>query len=332
MKSLLALILALLLPCAATAAPKALDAASEVRLMGRGVNVLGYDPVWKDPAKARFQPRLFKVIHDGGFATVRMNLQAFAHMDADNRLDPAWLATLDRMVHAALGAGLVVILDEHDYRFCPEDVAACQPRLSAFWRQIGERYKDAPPALLFEILNEPNGKLDDGAWNQLLAVELAEIRRTNPERNVVVGPASWNSLDHLGGLELPAADRHLIVTIHYYQPMRFTHQGASWVKEYTALSGVHWGSPEELQRIDADFDKAQAWATAHDRPILLGEFGAYDKADMDSRVRYTSAVARAAEARGWAWSYWQFDSDFVVFDIKADGWIKPIHDALIPAG
>ena len=62
MKSLLALILALLLPCAATAAPKALDAASEVRLMGRGVNVLGYDPVWKDPAKARFQPRLFKVI------------------------------------------------------------------------------------------------------------------------------------------------------------------------------------------------------------------------------------------------------------------------------
>ena len=185
--------------------------------------------------------------------------------------------------------------------------------------------------MLFEILNEPNGKLDDAAWNRLLAAELAEIRRTNPERNVVVGPASWNSPDHLPGLELPQADRHLIVTVHYYTPMEFTHQGASWVPQYTKLSGVHWGSPAELAQLNANFDKVKAWAETHRRPILLGEFGAYDKGDMESRVRYTSAVARAAEARGWAWCYWQFDSDFIVYDIKADHWVAPIHDALVPA-
>jgi endoglucanase len=334
MKPWLVLFAALFLAsCAAMPkAPTAMDAAHEVQLMGRGVNVLGYDPVWKDPAKARFKPRLFKVIHDGGFRTIRMNLQAADHMDAQGRLDPAWLATLDTMVHAALDAGLFVILDEHDYRPCPEDLDACQKSLTAFWRQIGQRYRDAPPELLFEILNEPNGKLDDSAWNRLLPIELAEIRATNPDRNVVIGPASWNNPDHLDRLELPAADRHLIATVHYYTPMSFTHQGASWVKEYTKLSGIHWGSPEELQRLGADFDKVQAWARAHDRPILLGEFGAYDKADMDSRVRYTSAVARAAEARGWAWGYWQFDSDFIVYDIPADRWVTPIHDALIPAG
>jgi endoglucanase len=331
-RALIATAVALLLAQGARAAPAAMDPAQEVRQMGRGVNALGYDPLWKDPAKARFQPRLFKVIRDGGFSTVRINLQAFAHMDAQDRLDPAWLATLDRMVGAALDAGLHVILDEHDYKLCPEDTAACQVKLTAFWRQIGEHYRDAPPALLFEILNEPNGKLDDAAWNRLLAVELAEMRRTNPERNVVVGPASWNSPDHLDGLQLPAGDRHLIVTVHYYAPMSFTHQGASWVKEYTALHGVGWGSPAELDRLNADFDKVQAWAAAHGRPILLGEFGAYDKAAMDYRVRYTSAVARAAEARGWAWCYWQFDSDFIAYDIKADGWVAPIHDALIPRG
>jgi endoglucanase len=330
---LVVLVSMLLASCAAMPKPPpAMDAAREVQLMGRGVNVLGYDPLWKDPAKARFRPRLFQVIRDGGFRTVRMNLQAVDHMDAKGRLDPAWLATLDTMVHAALDAGLFVILDEHDYRPCPEDLAACQTHLTSFWRQIGQRYRDAPPTVLFEILNEPNGKLDDAAWNRLLAIELAEIRATNPERNVVIGPASWNNPDHLDRLELPAGDRHLIATVHYYAPMRFTHQGASWVKEYTALSGIHWGSPEELERLDADFDEVQAWAKAHDRPILLGEFGAYDKADMDSRVRYTSAVARAAEARGWAWGYWQFDSDFIVYDIPADRWVAPIHDALIPAG
>ena len=36
-------------------------AARQVARLGRGVNVLGYDPIWSDPAKARFQPRHFRV-------------------------------------------------------------------------------------------------------------------------------------------------------------------------------------------------------------------------------------------------------------------------------
>ena len=334
MKPLIAALLALAFasPAASAPSPGPLDPAREVQIMARGVNVLGYDPLWKDPSLARFQPRHFKIIHDGGFRTVRMNLQAYAHMDAGDRLDPVWLASLDRMVHGALDAGLVVILDDHDDKPCDEDVAACEVKLTAFWRQIGARYRDAPAEVLFEILNEPHGKLDDDAWNRLLALELAEIRKTNPDRNVVVGPASWNSLDRLDRLELPPADRHLIVTVHYYTPMQFTHQGASWVPQFTGLSGVHWGAPADLQRLQLDFDRVQSWAATHERPILLGEFGAYDKADMPSRVAYTSAVARAAEARGWAWSYWQFDSDFIVYDMKRDAWVTPIHEALIPAG
>jgi endoglucanase len=318
-------------PLAVSAAerPRPLDAFEEVRQMGRGVNVLGSDPVWRDPAVGRFQPRLFKTIRKGGFRTVRMNLQAFAHMDAGGSLDPVWLATLDRMVKAALDAGLFVIIDEHDYHLCAEDTDACQDKLTAFWRQIGAHYAEQPASVMFEILNEPNGKLDDEAWNRLLSIELAEIRKTNPERNVVVGPAFWNNLGHLDALQLPEDDRHLIATVHYYEPMSFTHQGASWVAQYTGLSGIHWGSPSELERLDRDFDQAQGWARAHRRPVLLGEFGAYDKADMESRVRYTAAVARAAEARGWAWAYWQFDSDFVVYDMKRDAWVAPIHQALV---
>jgi endoglucanase len=329
MKLLAAAVMALA-ALSGSAQAQPLDAAREAQLMGRGVNVLGWDPVWKDPAKARFQPRLFKVIREGGFGAVRMNLMAWEHMDKQNRLDPVWLATLDRMVKGALDAGLYVIIDDHDYTPCDKDAAACEVKLTAFWRQIGAHYRDAPPSVLFEILNEPHQALTDEAWNRLLPVELAEIRKTNPDRNVVVGPASWNSPDHLDQLELPEADRHLIVTVHYYTPMEFTHQGAKWVPQYTRLSGVHWGSPADLELLNANFDRVQAWAKAHQRPILLGEFGAYDKADMDSRVRYTSAVARAAEARGWPWCYWQFDSDFIAYDIKADGWVAPIHDALVP--
>ena len=53
---------------------------------------------------------------------------------------------------------------------------------------------------------------------------------------------------------------------------------------------------------------------------------------MESRARYTASVARAAEARGWSWAYWQFDSDFILYDIPRDKWVEPIRDALVPAG
>ena len=51
---------------------------------------------------------------------------------------------------------------------------------------------------------------------------------------------------------------------------------------------------------------------------------------MDSRVRYISFVTRHAETLGWSWAYWQFDSDFVVYDIPNDKWVGPIRDALVP--
>ena len=74
-----------------------------------------------------------------------------------------------------------------------------------------------------------------------------------------------------------------------------------------------------------------AWARAHNRPVYLGEFGAYDKGAMEARARYTSSVARAAEQRGWSWSYWQFDSDFILYDVGRDAWVEPILHALIPS-
>ena len=330
--SLRSLAIAGLLACAPFAGNCAepLDPFDQVKAMGRGLNIMGYDPVWDDVAKARVHERHFRIIHEAGFQTLRVNLMAFDHMDAQNRLNPAWLKTLDWVVKNALANDLNVILDEHDYNFCAEQPEACRTKLLAFWQQVSDIYKDAPASVIFEILNEPNGQLNAGRWNKLMKESLALIRQTNPARNVIIGPASWNSIHTLDKLDLPVDDRHIIVTVHYYLPMAFTHQGAAWAKEYTKLTGVTWGTEEDKRRVDADFAGVQQWATAANRPILLGEFGAYDKGDMDSRVRYTSYVARTAESLGWAWTYWQFDADFIAYNMANDDWVGPIHTALVP--
>lgn len=302
--------------------------ADQIREMRRGVNIVGYDPLWKDAAKARFKARHMKIIRDGGFDAVRIVLQAFQHMDENDRLSDQWFATLNQLVQEALEQDLTVILDEHDFNLCGQDAVTCRRKLIAFWKQVASAYQQSSPKVVFEILNEPNRAMD-AQWNSVLAEALEVIRKTNPDRNVIVGPAFWNNVSWLDRLELPKNDRHLIVTVHYYLPMAFTHQGARWAPEYTQL-GVTWGTAEERAALEKDFDVVQAWSEKHDRPILLGEFGAYDKAPMPSRVAYTEAVARAAEKRGWAWAYWQFDSDFIVYDLDQDRWIEPIHRALIP--
>ncbi len=307
------------------------DGAAAPAALKRGINIVGYDPIWADPAKARFQPRHMPAIRDGGFDHVRFNLHAFAHMDGENRLSAAWFKQLDELVDAGLKAGLQVILDEHNFNECakPTDIDPCRARLKAFWHQVASRYKGAPDAVIFEILNEPNGAAD-AVWNDMLAENLAIIRESNPSRRVIVGPKGWNSMEHLDSLRLPEADRRLIVTFHYYTPMEFTHQGASWTPQFQKLSGITWGTAAEREKLGRDMDFVKAWADKTGRPILMGEFGALESAGMAQRVAWTAAVARAAEVRGFAWSYWQFDSDFVLWDMKADGWVKPIHGALVP--
>jgi endoglucanase len=325
-------LLATLLLSVAINAPAAdpLSAHAQVAAMKRGVNIVGYDPIWQDESKARFQLRHFKIIKDGGFDTVRINLYGFRQMDDQGVLNPKWFATLDRLVAEAVKQDLHVILDMHDYERCFEDVQRCRKQVLAFWQQVSTHYQHAPANVMFEILNEPNRAMNDH-WNALLVEALALIRKTNPTRNVLIGPAFWNNISWLDQLELPAADRHIIVSVHYYEPHRFTHQGAGWGDaEWRNLSGIRWGTPEDFAKIEKDFDGAQAWAKKQDRPVFLGEFGAYDKAPQEDRIKYTAAVARAAEKRGWAWGYWQFDSNFIVYDIDRDRWNEPIYRALVP--
>jgi endoglucanase len=320
-------------PTTTPAAPPAftaLDPYEQVKKMGRGVNIIGYDPIWRNFASARFKERHFQAIHDGGFLTVRVNLQAFSRMNAQNQFPQEWWTTLDWVVKNALANQLTVILDEHDYGPMASNAAANKPKLLAFWQQVSQRYKDQPNGVVFEILNEPNGQLDAPAWNALLKECLAVIRQTNPTRNVIIGPPLWNNVNELDHLDLPADDRHIIGTVHYYLPMEFTHQGARWNAATANLSGITWGTDAEKKAVATDFAKVQKWSEAQKRPILLGEFGAYDRGDIDSRVKYTAFVARTAESLGWTWTYWQFDSDFIVWDMAKNDWNRPIWKALVP--
>ena len=337
MKRLFPLLLAFAASLSTASVAAAIPPPPDLQAVGqpfhRGVNVLGYDPYWNEGGRRRFEWRHFAEIRKAGFDFVRVNLQAFRHMDAQNRLEAQWLAKLDDVVREAQAAGLGVILDEHDFDACSKDVDLCRTKLSAFWQQVAPRYAQQPwHSVALELLNEPHDKLNGEPWNALFAQLLAVVRQSNPTRIVVVGPTHWNSLADLPLLKLPP-DRNLLVTVHYYDPFHFTHQGATWAgEEVKGLHGITWGSDADKQALRSDFAKVAAWSAVNNKPILLGEFGAYDKSGtpLDLRAAYVGVVRNEAERRGFGWAYWQFEGDFVAWDMPNQRWVEPIRGALIP--
>ena len=188
--------------------------------------------------------------------------------------------------------------------------------------------------MALELLNEPNKNLTAEKWNKILSEAVKVVRRSNPTREIVIGPAGWNAIAELPNLKLPEKDRHLIVTVHYYSPFQFTHQGAEWAgAEAHKWLGNKWtGTKAEQQAVVLDLDKAITWAVEHQRPMYLGEFGAYNKADMESRARWTAFVADEALKHKMGFAYWEFCSGFGVYDPQKNQWIEPLKQALLDAG
>jgi endoglucanase len=316
-------------PTTPTAAPD-----TGATLLGRGLNL---GNALEAPREGEWglvlEEGYFDLIADAGFDSVRVPIRwhASAATEPPYTLSDAILERVDWVIGQALARDLAVVINVHHYQALLDDLYGQRERFLAIWRQIGERYAGTDERVFFEVLNEPNGALDGATWNRLLAEALGVIRESNPERWVIAGPGLWNGYRGLDALQLPADDRRLIVTYHYYDPFHFTHQGAEWAEGSVAWMGTTWeGTSGEVAEIQDAFDRVARWAAENDRPVYLGEFGAYSKADMASRARWTAQIVREAEARGFGWAYWEFGAGFGAYDRTARAWRPELLQALIP--
>jgi len=304
------------------------------RKLGRGVNL---GNALEAPQEGEWglslREEYFERIAEAGFNSVRVPIRWSSHASADSpyTIDPVFFERIDWVIDQALKNDLTVVINIHHYEEINEEPRPHKERFLSIWQQIAERYQDQPETVYFELLNEPTGTLGATVWNEYAAQAIEVIRKTNPDRTIIIGPGNWNAMDALYGLILPDDDRNLIVTVHYYSPFQFTHQGAEWVDDSDPWLGTTWdGTLEEKQLIERNFDAAVKWADQNRRPLFLGEFGAYSKADMESRVRWTEFIARTAEQKGMSWAYWEFGSGFGVFDPENEEWRESLLQALIP--
>lgn len=312
---------------------KLFNNASEINSrLGKGINIgntFEADQSWQSP----FFIEDLKKIADLGFNHVRIPIK----WEREDRglqtppytLNKSFLEYMQGVVDEALKNELLVIINMHHHNELISDPMAHKERFLSQWQQLSDYFKDYPDSLLFEILNEPHDNFTSEIWNDFSKEALSVIRKTNPERCVLIGTANWGGVGSLSSLEIPN-DTNIILTIHYYNPFQFTHQGASWSDGSDAWLGTEWRDTElERQAVMDDFMLALNLAKEKNIPIHVGEFGAYSRADIDSRVRWTLFLSRWFEQQGFSWAYWEWNSGFGIYNPKTGEYNQKLVDALV---
>jgi endoglucanase len=333
--------------------------------LGRGVNLgnaleAPREGAWGVTLKEEY----FQLIAEAGFDTVRVPIRWSAHADAEPpyTVNETFFQRVDWVIENASANGLNVVINMHHYDLLFSDLDEHEERFVAIWRQIVLRYREMPDALYYEPLNEPHDELTASRWNKLLARTVAAIRELDKVHTIVVTGAEWGGITGLQQLQVPEGEENYVCSFHYYQPFPFTHQGADWVDDHYSI-GVEWPGPPEVKltphpaslevswlkkwyedyneqpekynpcgptAITKELDWAIRWGEKLDCHVWMGEFGAYSKADMDSRVRWTTFMREEAEKRGFSWSYWEFCAIFGVYDRARGQWNEGLLRALIP--
>jgi endoglucanase len=302
--------------------------------LGQGVN---FGNMFEAPSEAEwgnpFNDEYVKIIAEQGFKHIRIpvrwDVPARAMQAPPYTINAEFLKRIKHVVDLALAQKLMVVLNMHHHAGIFENPAANKDKFLAQWTQIAEYFKDYDQNLLFEVMNEPNTNLTPELWNQYFADALTLIRKTNPNRAVLMGVAEWGGVSALPKLQ-PPTDANLILTVHYYNPFPFTHQGAEWVSNSAPWLGTKWENTEaEQSEIQNDVADAVAFAKKHQIPLHFGEFGSYSKADMASRVLWSSYLARYLESQNISWAYWDFSAGFGFYNPSTKAINKPLLDALL---
>jgi endoglucanase len=314
------------------------DTCKIARELGRGINLGNMlEAPQEGEWGVRVEPEYIRTV-TGAFSNVRVPVRWSNHaaVTADATLDETFARRVDEVVDALLSSGVYVVLDLHHYsqlfgspllREKEVDPAVLETRLVNIWKQVAQRYRNRSPKLIFELLNEPNGRIDAAAWNALAPRVLAAVRSSNPDRTVVIGPVYWNNVRELKSLQLPP-DRHLIVTIHNYDPFDFTHQGVPYLGRDIPVGTTCCSARQKAEIVDA-LETARSWSVRTGYPLYLGEYGSFEQADMNSRAAYTRIVRDEAEKRGIPWAFWEFASTFGVWSPKTGTWVEPLRKALL---
>jgi len=293
--------------------------------LGNSLEATPDETAWGNAATTQ---ALMDGVKAAGFKTVRIPAAWKAHADANDNIDPAWMARVKQVVDYARNAGLVVVVNVHwdggwmQPTFAQQ--ATANARLKKFWTQIGNAFNDYDDHLLFAGTNEV---MVDGdytkptaeycsvqkGFNQTFVDAVRATGGNNARRHLVVQAYNtgidW-AVDCNATLPTDTVASRLFIEVHYYDPFDFTINDKSeiwqWGSIATDPSATETWANEPW--VDAQFQKMKAGFVDKGVPVLLGEYAAMLRSDHDPagtyRTYWDKVITRSAIQHGLVPVYW----------------------------
>jgi aryl-phospho-beta-D-glucosidase BglC (GH1 family) len=341
--------------CPAARAASAPKAAQRARLLSPGINMAA--PFYHADVDAA---PLIAAIAKAGFRHVRLPVSPTSLLDEAHPeiLRPDALKRLDGLLDDLHRHKLAVSVDMHD----PDPRLWTDPSYGdtfvRFWGALAKHLSARDPESVFlEVVNEPTCPTPE-AWNALQGRVLAAMRKAAPRLtliatgNMLTSPGHWDQIAALQTLK-PYPDPNIVYTFHYYSPMEFTHQGASWVGAPVRdlLDIPYPSSPEALApvivnqttqqardaarwygdnrwnaaKIAGDIKAFADWASRNHVAIYCGELGVYKARSAEAdRLRWYHDVLAALKSNGIPWTIWDDGGGFGVFAPKGHAWTSDV--------
>lgn len=322
----------------------ATDPASDQMILGKGTNLAH----WLSQTKRKGEERRLFIteqdiayIAELGFEHVRLPIDEMQMWDEEGKRDEDAFEIMHDAIRWSLQHKLRVLIDLHilrSHHFNATEKPLWtetkeQDRFIGLWRDLSLALHDYPTdKLAYELMNEPVAD-DPDDWNRLLAKAFAAVRALEPERTVVIGSNSWQSANTFDELVVPADD-NIILSYHFYEPFLLSHYGTSWtfLKDYTGpvhypgviLTQAEFESLPEAQKavakdwVGRSFDKQILTgmmekplrvAKTLGLPLYCGEYGAFNQAPGEDRLRWYTDVLAIFKQHNISSANWNYKSD-----------------------
>jgi aryl-phospho-beta-D-glucosidase BglC (GH1 family) len=294
----------------------------------------------------------FANVKNWGFDHVRAPVDSYLFFTDEEKPLENRITHLDRAVELAKQNGLKLILDLHE---CPGhdfSEASKTPVQKLFvegddtyikktekiWAFLAERYGEKDH-VLFETLNEPVAPTAE-IWNNIKDRLCRTIRSHAPKSTIVTGSNMWNWPSTFS-LLTPFDDDNVIYSVHFYEPLLFTHQKAPWIKnpeiqetrtypsDYgpgfvrkygLTMSAGKW----DRDRFLKEFEPVSAFGKKYNAPVICNEFGVYTPVELQAQLRWYDDLLSALKELGIGYSYWNYKNlDFGIISIG-----EKLHESL----
>lgn len=319
--------------------------------LAKGVNLSNwfwYGPTGEMGVRARFADSEFATLHNMGITFVRIpiNLPFLLDKSAPNLLNPTNLALLDESIDRVQVNDLAVLVDIHSLSLDDSSGELAQLEnpeffqlFLRFWASFAKHMSVFDPERTFlGPMNDPVFASAPEQWVTLQATLIATIRKNAPKHTIMVTGAEGATISALQHLT-PLQDPNLVYEFHFYEPIPFTHQGASWMPEPIGfLRDVPYpSSPSRVEsavnaqeHVDArqllisygaegwDSDHLRTiiqpiavWQAQHNVRVICTEFGVLrDFAPAADRTHWIQDARTTFESFGIGWALWDYDGNF----------------------